>query len=171
MSFYDNQKIQEEGALSWDSPIEKESSFELFPEGIYQFQVTNLERDIFDGSEKMSACPMAKLTFKVKNIKTNQEGELSGIALFLHSKTEWVLSAFFTSIGQKKPGEALKPNWNDVVGSKGVFELSVRKYISKSNGQEYENNEVKKYFKPEEAQALLSKQTKETVQQTEFKGW
>ena len=49
-------------ALEWDSIIEKESEFVLLDDGEYDFTVTDLERGRFDGSEKMSACPMAKVT-------------------------------------------------------------------------------------------------------------
>lgn len=176
MSFYDNNNQPQESALSWDSEISQESSFEVFPDGNYQFIITNMERDQYEGGENISACPVAELTFKVKNIDTGQEGELSGIRLFLHTKTEWVLSAFFTAIGQKKPGEPLQPDWNKVIGSKGVFELESRKYTSKTNGKEYENNQVKKWYKPEEVEALKAQnsapqQAEKPVQQQEFQGW
>lgn len=171
MSFYDADNQKQEGALSWDDEISQESSFEVFPDGVYDFIVTNMEREQYEGGDNISACPVAELTFQVRNKETGQEGELSGIRLFLHTKTEWVLSAFFASIGQKKPGEPYKPNWNEVVGSKGAFELESRKYTSKTNGKEYENNQVKKWLKPGEVPQTQTKKEEPQATQTEFKGW
>ncbi|MDK7260530.1 hypothetical protein QP450_07255, partial [Gardnerella vaginalis] len=48
--------------------------------------------------------------------------------LFLHSRTEGLLSAFFGAIGQKKHGEPLRMNWNSVIGSVGVATFKNREY-------------------------------------------
>ncbi|HBK54250.1 MAG TPA: DUF669 domain-containing protein, partial [Syntrophomonas wolfei] len=52
--------------MSWDDEIEEEGGFILLPEGDYDFEVVNLERGRFGGSEKMQACPKATLDIRVK---------------------------------------------------------------------------------------------------------
>ncbi|MDR7869157.1 MAG: DUF669 domain-containing protein [Sporomusaceae bacterium] len=136
--------------LDWDSEIEKESpEFITLPEGEYEFEVISFERARFNGSEKMPACNQAKLKLQVKvpeGIATINHN------LFLHSRTEGILSAFFNCIGQKKHGEKLKMDWNKVIGSKGRAKIGPRVYDGKTF------NEVKRFLEPaEEAQPAGSK--------------
>ncbi len=42
--------------------------------------------------------------------------------LYLHTKTQGLLGAFFESIGQCKRGETFRPRWNEVVGAKGMLQ-------------------------------------------------
>ena len=43
---------------------------------------------------------------------------------------EWKLCAFFRSIGQKKHGEPLKPNWGKVIGSIGKAHFKQREWVN-----------------------------------------
>lgn len=132
--------------LSWDSEITKEAEeFELLPTGIYNFEIESMERGRFAGSEKMSACNTANLTIKVDNGAGNK-GKVFD-TLYLNSKAEWRLSQFFAAIGQKKKGEALKPNWNAVPLAKGKLKLSVNEY--KKDGETKQNNRVTEYITEE----------------------
>lgn len=128
-------------AMDWEDEIEKESEFVLLEPGEYEFKVAGFERQRFDGSEKMAPCPVAKLTLEV-----NAERGTASIfdRLFLNSKAEWKLSAFFGSIGQKKHGEKLRMNWQQVVGAKGHAKIKQREY----NGKTY--NEVDSYIYAED---------------------
>jgi len=139
-----------ERALDWNDTINKDDEYELLPEGTYEFTVESFERGRFDGSEKMSACPMANLTLLVKDPATGKQGKVFD-TLFLHSKAEWRLSQFFTGIGQKKKGEPLRMDWNRVPGSTGRLELTVNKY-TKKDGSSGENNRVGKYLPKEKKQ-------------------
>lgn len=124
-------------ALGWDEEISQESEFILLDEGDYSYKVEQVEKSYFNGSEKMAPCPQAIIHLLVNDqvkVKTN---------LFLNTKSEWKLSEFFVSIGQKKKGEPLKMNWAKVQGSTGKLTISHREY----NGQKY--NEVKKFLEPE----------------------
>ncbi len=128
-------------AFSWDSEIEKENEFVFLPDGEYDFKVTAFERSHFDGSEKMAACPAARLTLEFAGP--------SGTAtvsdrLLLNSKMEWKLSSFFGAIGQRRHGEKLKMDWNRVIGSTGRAKVGSREY----NGRKY--NEVKSYIYKED---------------------
>lgn len=93
----------EEREFEWDDTITKDASdFILLPEGDYNFTVESFERGRHEGSEKLPPCKKAILTLRIEA----PEGTARIMHnLFLHSKTEGILSAFFTCIGQKKKGE------------------------------------------------------------------
>lgn len=94
----------------------------------------------------MCACNTAELELVI----LDHEGKERHVfdSLKLNSKMEWMLSQFFLCIGQKKKGEALRPNWNAVVGSRGRVELVINEYKDK-NGNAKKNNRVGKYLAPE----------------------
>lgn len=55
------------------------------------------------------------------------------------------MCAFFTCIGQRKHGEKLKMNWNEVVGARGRAKIGHREY----NGNIY--NDIKRFYAPDES--------------------
>lgn len=133
-----------EHELGWEDEIEKDSSFVLLPAGEYEFTVKEFERARFAGSEKMPACNQAKLKLEI----VAKEGTaLINHNLFLHSRTEGMVSAFFVGIGQKKHGEKLKMNWQKVIGAKGRAKVGVKRY----NDKDY--NEIKQFIEPEQTAA------------------
>ncbi len=136
-----------ERELNWDDEISKESDFVLIPEGDYRFTVAGFERGRHEGSDKLPPCNKAIVTLRVElpdgttqDIKHN---------LFLHSKCEGLLSAFFTAIGLKKKGEPLKMNWNSVLGTSGRCKITVRNYTTK-DGNSGQSNDIKKFYAPDE---------------------
>lgn len=141
--------MNQERELSWDDEIEKDGSdFIVLPEGDYNFTVAKFERGRFAGSAKMPACNQAKLELTVHS---PEHGDVVVFHnLFLHTKTEGLLSAFFAGIGQKRKGEKLRMNWNTVVGSKGKLKLEINKFTG-NDGNEKTNNQVKKFYPYEEA--------------------
>lgn len=133
--------------FGWDDEIENDSpDFVTLPEGDYDFEVIDFERGRHPGSEKLPPCNKAVVHIRVQGA----EG-VSTIRhnLFLHSKTEGMLCAFFTGIGQRQKGEKLKMNWNKVVGSTGKCKVGVRKWKAK-DGNELVSNEIKKFYEPAE---------------------
>ena len=132
--------------LSWDDEIEKDSEFILLPEGDYTFTVTQFERARFDGSEKLTPCPMAIVHLAIDNEQGNVTVQHR---LMLHSKLEGMLSAFFSSIGLKKKGEKLKMDWTKVPGSSGRCKLGIRNWTN-ANGEPMQSNEVKRFYPKEE---------------------
>ncbi len=127
--------------LDWDSEIEQESEFTLLPAGEYPFRVLKFERSHFEGSDKMPSCKMALLTLEV-----GEPGKTATVTdrLYLHTKSEWKLSQFFISIGEKKRGERVKMNWPAVPGATGRCKVTVRQY----NGNDYNN--IAAYLEPAE---------------------
>lgn len=133
-----------EREFNWDDQIENDGpEFVLLPEGDYDFEVVSFERGRHNGSEKLPPCNKATVYIKIKGA----EGEtVIKHNLFLHSKTEGMLCAFFTAIGQRKHGEKITMNWNAVPGSVGRCKVGIKKY----EGKEY--NEIKKFYEPVEGQ-------------------
>lgn len=136
-----------EREFGWDDVIEKDGEdFVVLPAGDYDFEITGFERGRHEGSEKLPPCNKAMLSIKIVSgtdtttIKHN---------LFLHSKTEGLLCAFFTSIGQRKKGEKLQMNWNNVIGSRGRCKLTVREWTSE-NGEKKQSNQINKFYEPKE---------------------
>lgn len=135
---------QTERELGWDDTIEKDGGeFTLLPAGDYNFTVTKFERGRFNGSDKMPACNQAKLELTVHS---PEHGDVVIFHnLFLHTKTEGLLSNFFAGIGQKRKGEKLRMNWQTVIGSKGRLKLEVNKFTGR-DGVEKTNNQVKSFY-------------------------
>lgn len=136
-------------ALGWDDEIQNDSpDFVVLPEGDYNFEVIEFERARHPGSEKLPPCNKA-----IVHIKVEGEEGVSIIKhnLFLHSKTEGMLCEFFTGIGQRKKGEKIAMNWNQVVGSKGRAKVGIRKWVN-DEGREMVFNEIKRFYEPEESE-------------------
>ena len=153
------------GELSWESEIEKESDFVLLPEGDYDFIVTNLERARHEGSDKLPPCPKAIITLQIKS----QDGDVTNIkhSLFLHTKTEGMLSAFFCAIGLKRHGEKFVMNWSKVVGSTGKAKIYIDRYLT-DKGEERQSNKVKKFYDKEDVPATATQPA--SYQQQTFAG-
>lgn len=137
-------------AIGWDDEIidPGEPEFVLLTPGIYDFTVTGFERGHFDGSEKMDACSMAKLTLRCSNgvqettVFTN---------LFLSSAVAFKLSKFAKSIGDmpagSTTGQKFHVDWNNIIGKHGKCRIKTRVY----NGKDY--NEVDDFIVPDPANA------------------
>lgn len=132
-----------ERELDWNDEINRENGeFILLPAGDYNYTIKGYERARYGGSDKLPPCNKAVLKVHI----SATEGEVTLTHnLFLHTRTEGLLSEFFTSIGQKKPGEPLRMNWNTVPGSKGRLKIGIRTYTNK-NGEERKANEIKKFY-------------------------
>lgn len=129
--------------LGWEDEISNDSGNHLLlEEGDYEFTVTGFERARFPGSAKIPPCGKAVLTLEVV---TGQGAASVRYDLILFSTLEWKLSEFFRAIGQKKPGEALRPRWNELVGSRGRARFKPRAYINK-NGEERQVNDVVRFY-------------------------
>lgn len=137
-------------AIGWDDEIidPGEPEFILLTPGVYDFTITGFERGHFDGSEKMDACSMAKLTLKCSNgvqettVFTN---------LFLSSAVAFKLSKFAKSIGDMPAGDSkgqkFHVDWNNIIGKRGKCRIKTRVY----NGRDY--NEVDDFIVPDPAAA------------------
>lgn len=137
-------------AISWDDEIidPGEPEFVLLTPGVYDFTVTGFERGHFDGSEKMDACSMAKLTLRC----TNGVQETTVFTnLFLSSAVAFKLSKFAKSIGDmpagSTTGQKFHVDWNNIIGKSGKCRIKTRVY----NNKDY--NEVDDFIVPDPATA------------------
>lgn len=131
--------------FDWNDTIENDSSFTLLPEGTYPFTVVKFERGEHAGTDKIPPCKKAVLTIELDG------GALGATTitenLFLHSRQEWKLCQFFTAIGQRKRGEQLRMNWQQVPGAKGWARVVINRYKNR-DGVDRENNRVDQYIDP-----------------------
>lgn len=140
--------IENEKELQWDDVIEKDDSeFVLLQEGDYDFTVESFERARHNGSEKLPPCNKAVLKLR---IDSEQGTAYINHNLFLHTITEGILSAFFSSIGQKKKGEPLRMDWGRVPGSTGRAKVVIRTYENR-DGEKRRANDIKRFYPKEEA--------------------
>lgn len=137
-------------AYEWDSTIQNDGGdFRLLPEGVYPFTVRSLEKAYNNGTKSIPACPMAKLVFRV-----GVGADVSDVTanLYLDDSQEWKLCQFFLALGMRKHGEALKMNWDAVVGKAGWLEVEHYNYTD-NKGEEKTINSVARYLDPADAPA------------------
>lgn len=136
-------------ALGWDEPIDNtpDDEFVLFDAGDYPFEVTKIERATFNGSAKMAASPMAKLTLKLTN-PADGRTSYAFYNIILNAKMMRRIKEFFISVGlapeKSAEGDRFAPRWDAVVGATGWLHMEHREY----NGDTYAD--VKKCLKPSE---------------------
>ena len=136
------EELKNNGVIDWDGVIEDDGNgFVLLDEGDYEFTVSGLERGQHNGSAKIPPCGKAILTLQVATPQGVAEIKEN---LLLHKSMEWKLSSFFRSIGQKKHGERLVMNWDQVLGSGGRAHIVQREYVG-NDGLTKKANNVK-YF-------------------------
>lgn len=137
----------EERELQWDDVIEKDANeYVLLREGDYDFTVESFDRARHGGSDKLPPCNKAVLKIR---IDSEQGTAYINHNLFMHTITEGMLSAFFTSIGQKKKGEPQRMDWGRVPGSSGKAKVGIRTYNDK-NGEKRQVNEIKRFYPKED---------------------
>lgn len=133
-----------ERPLDWEDQIINDGKdFTILPDGDYSFEVKKFERGRHNGSDKLPPCNKAILSIEI----TAENGDSTTIEhnLYLHSKTEGMLSSFFAAIGQKKKGEPLKMNWPSVTGSTGRCKVYVDNWEGR-NGETMHSNKIKKFY-------------------------
>jgi hypothetical protein len=140
-----NNEIDRE--IGWEDSIEREGGdFILLPAGDYNFTVISFERARHAGSDKLPPCNKAIIHCEIDAPEGKVEIKNN---LFLHTKTEGLLSAFFSSIGQKKKGEKLQMNWAAVVGSTGRCKVGTYNWTS-DKGDTMQSNDIKKFYPKED---------------------
>lgn len=139
--------MEEYRELDWDDQIEDDGpEFIILPPGDYDFEVTDFERGRHQGSDNLPPCNKAIVYLRIEG----KEGATTiKHQLFLHTKTEGLLCAFFTGIGQRQKGERITMNWDKVIGATGRAKIGIRKWTN-DKGEILEFNEVKRFYEPED---------------------
>lgn len=148
-------------ALDWDvTEVVDDGGFTLLPAGTYAFEVAKIERERFEGSDKMEACPRAKVTL---NVWTSQGWAPVVDRLMLNTKMAWRIARFFEGLGFDRDPQtgSVKIDWNAAVGKQGYVKIKVRDY--QSNGETRQASDIDAYLKPcewpTEQQAAAPEQT------------
>lgn len=142
-------------ALDWDvceaDPDDgRHGGWTLLPEGFYPFRVEKMERERYQGSQKMPQCPMAKLTLAVAGTD-GRETEVQQ-RLYITRNQLWKVSRFMESVGRGRNGAGkVIIDWGGIEGMGGFVKLKVRSYTGR-DGQERQTNDVEWFVKPEEQQ-------------------
>lgn len=150
-------------ALDWDmTEAADEGGFVLLPAGVYAFAVEKLERERFEGSAKMAACPRAHLTLSV--IGADGTGGTVHERIMLNSKMVWRIAQLFKALGYAEDPETGKVPvaWNDIEGKGGYLKLKVRKY-KKKDGEDGEANEVEEWLAPGDPAISAAAQPQQTA--------
>jgi len=126
------------GCLGWGAELSADSSYSILTEDDYRFRITNFERAHHPGSEKVPACPQAKLTARVEYNGRTVDVRFN---LLLHESMEWRLASFFRCIGLKKKGERMTMDWTKVPGARGMFHLKPA-HFTDACGREHDTNRV-----------------------------
>lgn len=142
-------------ALDWDvyeaDPDDgQHGGWTLLPEGFYPFRVERMERERYQGSQKMPQCPMAKLTLAV----TGADGRDTTVQqrLYITRNQLWKVSRFMEAVGRGRNGAGkVIIDWGGIEGTGGFVKLKVRSYTGR-DGQERQTNDVEWFVKPEEQQ-------------------
>lgn len=151
--------------FGWDDEIQYDGpDYVTLPEGDYDFEVLSFERERYAGGPKIPPCNMAVLKLKIEG---PQGVSTFSHRLYLHSKMEGLLCAFFTAIGQRKHGERSKMNWNTVTGAKGRAKITVRSWRN-DKGDEFTSNQVKHFYDPDDAPSSSAAAPQQTWQPGKF---
>lgn len=142
-------------ALDWDvceaDPDDgHHGGWALLPEGFYPFRVERMERERYQGSQKMPQCPMAKLTLAV----AGTDGSETQVQqrLYITRNQLWKVSRFMESVGRGRNADGkVIIDWGGIEGMGGFVKLKVRSYTGR-DGQERQTNDVEWFVKPEEQQ-------------------
>lgn len=143
--------------LGWNDEISNDGNeFVLLEPGEYRFEVKTFERARHTGSAKLPACNKAVLSFAILDESGNVLATIQKHNLFLHSKTEGMVCAFFRAIGARKHGEKLKMDWNTVIGACGRCVIEIKELDStKKPGEKFKMNQIKRFLDaPEESKDI-----------------
>lgn len=142
-------KFEEGREIGWNDSIEKDNDFHIVAEGDYDFEVIGFERGRHNGSDKLPPCNKAIISLR---LSSPEDETILTHNLFLHTKTEGMLCAFFTAIGQRKKGERIVMDWNRVIGARGRCKVGVRSWTGQ-DGLARVSNEIKRFYEPTEGTA------------------
>lgn len=132
-------------ALDWEDEIENDGKeFVLLPGGTYTFTVRSFERGRYEGGKKMPPCNKAIVYLEI-------DSDLGSVTIkenfMLHTRMEWKLCEFFTSIGLRKKGEKLHMRWNEIIGLKGRCEVYIDEFQGR-DGNMVQINRIKNFYEP-----------------------
>lgn len=160
MSEYNNQTDygyqQNPDIMDWDDEVSiDQPDIVTLPAGDYEFEVLKVEKERYNGGEKVPPCNRAAVQMKIEGPE--------GVSIFresflLYRPQEGFIANFFRALGLRKKGEPLRMNWQAVVGRKGKAKIKIRPWKSQATGNEGISNEVQRYYYPDENPEMFAPQ-------------
>lgn len=131
-------------AYSWDSPAQiEENQFNVMPNGtIVEFEVKKIEKA---HNQKLN-CPAMEISLFCKS--ENYGCTFVNESISLHSKAQYFINAFFSSIGLLGSKKTFGQLVQDAIGRKGKAKLKQNSWQGR-DGDTFINNKVDKYLKYE----------------------
>ena len=135
--------VNEDEVIDFDGEVKNDGeAFVTLPEGD---EVTFTITDVEKGRNKAGDKP--QVTLKLSCASVNGHGRTNvKDYITMTRKSEWKLCEFFTAVGLRKHGEALKCRW-DIVGMTGRATVTVDSYTGKQ-GDILTSNKIKHYLEP-----------------------
>lgn len=153
--------------MDWTDPVESDhgDGFQIIPDGTYRFVVKDFQRGRHQQKPggSIPSCNKATLTLTIFDDAGNRLGEVTE-NLFLVRSLEWKIAAFFRSIGRKKHGEKIVPEWNAVRGAQGMVEIYVDTWHKREDPPGVDtgkSNKVKAFIDADEPQVPKDKDGKD----------
>lgn len=110
----------------FDQELDAPAPLTVFPEGLCSFAVTKMEKrreEVKNKGVSVGTCNIARVILAATHVTTEETTTLD-YDLVLESSRMFRVWEFFTSIGQRKHGDAqakFAPNWNKVEGATGLL--------------------------------------------------
>ena len=114
--------------------------YTLIPEGDYPFEIAKWSRKKTEARGKLPACTRVYRTFNIINDDGENIGTVEDDIPALDSM-KWKFKKLFGAIGQWHEGEALRPNWDELIGSTGLCSIKIREWKTKE-GETRQSNRI-----------------------------
>ena len=132
---------------NWDDLIVEEATnsraYEVLEDGEYPFKVRQFDRLVHGNPGKLYGANKIALQLELDGGRAIAYDDI-----FWIQSWQWKQAQFFGAIGQKKPGQPLRPNWATVTGASGICRVAKEQY-TKRNGETAYKNVIKAYIVPE----------------------
>lgn len=131
--------------LAMDGIIENDGQeLIILPKGEYSFVVVDYETSEYTDTKagnrtRKKVIVHCQIDFNGSKVTIKEQ-------LPLKKTMEWKFCQLFTCIGDRKSGEQLKMNWNEIKGKGGKCIVKPRKF--NSNGEEKQTNSIDKFLEP-----------------------
>lgn len=118
----------------------EEQEYILLAPGEYEFTIDSVNYGDYNGSTKIPACGMVTVNL---HVDTDKGRALLNNRFYVCKECSGLIAAFFKSVGDLKDGQrTFTPDWDALVGKKGIVKTSQREY----NGNLY--NQVDRFLAP-----------------------
>ncbi len=143
-------------AFSWDTTAQiEENQYNVMPNGtVVVFEVKKIDKA---HNQKLN-CPSMEITLFCRS-ETNGTTFVNE-SISLHSKAQYFINAFFSSIGLLGTKKTFGQLVQDAIGRKGKAKVKQNSWTGR-DGNEYVNNKIDKYLKFDEQAPVADVETED----------